>query len=478
MAAITSTARSADEMCRRLPPPAPIEVRRTARRALQFDDVKIAVVDDDPTGTQTVRDVPLLTTWEESELSWAMGVAEPLFAILTNSRSLTEARAVAVNGEIGRRLSAIAARLGVDLRVISRSDSTLRGHFPAEAEALADGLAQAGGAIDCILICPAFPEAGRITVGGVHWVGRAGGFVPAAQTDYAADATFGYSSAKLADWVCERAGADARVASITVQDIRRGGPHRVAELLCKARGRARYVVAEAAEGSDLDLLAWGVSLAEQEGARILYRTGPSFLSARAGFALARPLSRREIVCEGRGLLVVGSHTLLSTEQLDEARARHRLEMVMLDVEMLLAADGEGRRSIVSRTAAQLRDALARGDAALTTSRQLASAAACGESLEAIAAIGGAVVEVVRLGTADVELSWLIAKGGITSHDIATKALGARRATVLGQVFPGQISVWELGEGSLRKGLRYVVFPGNVGDRLALADALDRLKGWA
>jgi uncharacterized protein YgbK (DUF1537 family) len=465
-------------MRRRLPPPADLGVRRTVRRALRVDDVKIAVIDDDPTGTQTVRDVPLVTAWDEAELAWAIGVADPLFAILTNSRSLSPARAIAINGEIGRRLPALARRLGVELRVISRSDSTLRGHFPAEAEALAAGLAEAGQPVDCVLVCPAFPEAGRITAGGVHWVSRADRLVPVADTDYARDAAFGYRSSKLVDWVRERAGADARVASVTIEDVRRGGPHRVAELLRKARGRARYVVADAVEGSDLDLLAWGVSLAEQDGVSVLCRTGPSFLSARAGLALARPLSKGEIVSEGRGLLVIGSHTELTTEQLEQACARHWLQTVTLDVEELLAADRDRRRSILARAAAELRKALSQGDAALTTNRQLASAARGERSLDAIAAIGGALVEIVRLGTADTRLSWLVAKGGITSHDVATRALGARRATVLGQVFPGQVSVWELGEGSLRKGVRFVVFPGNVGDRLALADTLDRLKGWA
>ncbi len=464
----------------RLPPVRPRAGSREAvRRSLRDGGVKLAVVDDDPTGTQTVRDVPLVTRWDRDELAWGMAAAEPLFGILTNSRALPQARAVALNAEIGERLATVARELGVRLRAVSRSDSTLRGHFPAEPEALADGLARAGQPVDCILVCPAFPEAGRVTVNGTHLVRRGAGWLRAGETDYARDAAFGYRSSDLVEWVRERAGKETTVAAIAIEDVRLGGPDRVAECLLAARGRARYVVADAVEAADLEVLAHGVVLAEQEGLRLLCRTGPSFLAAFAGREPAAPLTAGEIAMPaGRGLVVVGSHTELTTAQLAEACAGHELEVVTLDVEELLAADLDARREIVTRTAARLRAVLADRDAALVTSRQVARAARGTASLAAIAAIADALVEVVRAVAADVPLDWLVAKGGITSHDMAARALGARRATVLGQLFPGQVSVWELGAGSVRTGLRYVVFPGNVGDRSALARALGRLKGAA
>lgn len=466
---------------RDLPPPpsdAGAEARAAVRAALQASSVKVAAIDDDPTGTQTVRDVPLLTSFAEPELEWAMREADPLFAILTNSRSLSRQRAVEVNAEIGRRLPGIAHRLGFDLRVISRSDSTLRGHFPAEVEALAGGLAQGGAPIELVLVCPAYPEAGRVTIDGVHWVSRAGSLTPVAETDYARDAAFGYGSSRLAEWVRERAG-EVGIASIGIDDIREGGPERIATLLSDAAGNARYVVADAAESSDLELLAWGLSLAEQRGLRALCRTGPSFLSARAGRSVAAPLEIEEIAAPGgRGLVVVGSHTDLTNEQLQGARACHALEIVMLDVEWLLAADGASPEDVVSHTVAKLRAALACGDAALVTSRRPLGGTLGECSLEAIATISDALVAIVRRVAEEVRLSWLIAKGGITSNDIASKALGARRARVVGQVFPGQVSVWELGAGSALAGLRYVVFPGNVGERMTLAHTIDRLKGVA
>jgi uncharacterized protein YgbK (DUF1537 family) len=460
-------------------PYADATVREQVRKALEAGPVKLAVIDDDPTGTQAVRGVPLVTRWDEPELEWAMRAAAPTFAVLANTRALPQEQAVAINAQIGERLPAVARRLGVELRAISRSDSTLRGHFPAEPEALADGLAHGGQPVDAIVLCPAFPEAGRVTAGDVHWVRRDGRHVPVAETDYAQDAAFGFRSSDLGDWVRERAGADATVASLTLADVREGGPERVAERLLAARDTARYIVANAVEATDLDVLALGLTFAERAGMRVVCRTGPSFLAARAGSATAAPLDARELALpDGRGLLVVGSHTELTNAQLREACRRHPLTVTTLDVEALLAAEGEARDALVAGVAAELRAALAQGDAALVTSRRSAHVRRGASSLATTAAIADALVTVVRAVVRELPLGWLVAKGGITSHDMATHALGATRATVLGQLFPGQVSVWELGEGSVRPGIRYVVFPGNVGDEQTLALALERLRGKA
>jgi uncharacterized protein YgbK (DUF1537 family) len=486
------------------PPPSAHAVAAARRRVaeqLRAGHVKLAVVDDDSTGTQAVRGVPLIASWEEAELEWAMRNADPTFAVLTNSRALDERRAVAINREIGERLPAVARRLGVEVRVISRSDSTLRGHFPAEAEALAAGLRRAGQTTDCVLLCPAFPEAGRVTIDDVHWVRRGEQLVPVGETEYARDSVFGFTSSNLLDWVCERAGGQAQTGSVTLCDIRRGGPEGVARRLLQLRGQARYAIANAADPADLDVLAAGVTLAEQEGLRVVCRTGPSFLAARAGVGTAAPLTDEELAPRdpladgafaprdpladgalaprgGRGLLVVGSHTALTTAQLELAQERHAFETAMLDVEALLSADARGRDAAVSEAAAKLSAALALGDAALVTSRRYMGAGDRARGLQVAAVVADALVEVVRAVARQVPLDWLLAKGGITSHDLATRALGARRAVVLGQLFPGQVSVWTLGSDSLRPGLRYVVFPGNVGDESALARTLDRLRGRA
>jgi len=253
----------------------------------------------------------------------------------------------------------------------------------------------------------------------------------------------------------------------------------IAQRLLGLRGTARYVTADAVDEADLEALALGVALAERDGARIVCRTGPSFVAARAGRRTAPPLTDDELAGPpGRGLVVVGSHTALTTAQLGRARRDHDLGVVTLDVEQLLDRDPDVAAGQTRALAGALRAALGAGDAALVTSRRPAHRAGGAGSLADSRRVADALVDVVAAIATDTPLSWLVAKGGITSSDMAVRALGSRRAVVRGQLFPGQISVWELGAGCRCPDLRYVVFPGNVGDEPALSATLHRLKGTA
>ena len=130
---------------------------------------KIVVLDDDPTGVQSVRDVPVLADWSVEELRWGLSQPSPTFFVLTNSRSLPESRAVEMNREIVRSLVEAAEETGTDFVLTSRSDSTLRGHYPAETDALAGALGELRGEeVDGLILCPCFFEAGRITVDDVY----------------------------------------------------------------------------------------------------------------------------------------------------------------------------------------------------------------------------------------------------------------------------------------------------------------------
>ena len=187
---------------------------------------RLLVIDDDPTGTQSVHGVPVLTAWSREDLAGAMADARTVF-VLTNSRSLPEREAIAVNTEITERAAAIAADEGFGLAVASRSDSTMRGHFPQEPDAVADALEAAGRTVDGQLLCPCFLEAGRLTIDDVQWVAQDDQLVPSAQTTYATDRSFGYSASNLRRWVEEKSRGAVRaddVLSLGLEDIRRGGP--------------------------------------------------------------------------------------------------------------------------------------------------------------------------------------------------------------------------------------------------------------
>ena len=102
----------------------------------------MVVLDDDPTGTQTVHGLPVLTDWSVEMIVAELQNDLPAFYILTNSRSLPLPDAQKLNAEIGCNLSAAATQVQRNFAVISRGDSTLRGHFPGELAALSEALEQ------------------------------------------------------------------------------------------------------------------------------------------------------------------------------------------------------------------------------------------------------------------------------------------------------------------------------------------------
>ena len=432
---------------------------------------RVVVLDDDPTGTQTVSGVPVVLEPGDDDLRWALTHPSGTAFVLTNSRALPSAEAVATAVDLGRRLARLAAELDVDLRCISRSDSTLRGHFPDETLALADGL-RAGGAPapDGILLCPAYPEAGRVTIDDTQWVrGEHGRAVPAAATEFARDLTFGHVSETLPAWVRERYGdRPVQVRSISLDDVRTGGPERVSRLLVAAP-RDAVVVANAAEDADLDVLALGLQGAEARGRRLLCRTAPSFVGARGG------LPRRQVphrVPHGHGLVAVGSHTALTTRQLRYATAVHHLQVVELEVAAVLGPDGEEHmRRTAGEVARRLRDA----HVAVATSRGRRAGRDGDDSLALSARISRALARTVALAIAWEEPAWVLAKGGITSYDIARHGLGAHRAEVAGQLFDGMVSTWRLQRGGGGPALPLIVFPGNVGDERHLGLAVAALR---
>jgi uncharacterized protein YgbK (DUF1537 family) len=140
---------------------------RKIRERVVASGRRVIVLDDDPTGTQTVHDVPVLTVWSYSELRWALEQPNPIVYVLTNSRSLDEPDAAALNERIGRRLRRAASDSDARFVVVSRSDSTLRGHYPAETDTLGREL---GVDFDGVILCPCFFEAGRVTLDDVQWV--------------------------------------------------------------------------------------------------------------------------------------------------------------------------------------------------------------------------------------------------------------------------------------------------------------------
>lgn len=440
---------------------------------------RIAVLDDDPTGSQTVHDVDVVLSLDPADCVRALTEPGSVCFALTNSRSLAEDDAYTVNHDLARGLLELLAAAGVTPLMISRSDSTLRGHLVAEIGALDAARREVTGTgYDGVLLVPAYLEAGRVTTGGTHWARLAGRYVPVGETEFAQDPAFGYRSSDLRDHVAERTGGriDRRdVHLVTLRDIRDGGPDRVAEVLSRVSAGG-FAVADALSYHDLDIVALGLLAAEAGGQALLPRTGPSFVRALGGIEPQPPLGSEQLgsvaAPGGHGLVVVGSHVGLTNRQLDVARRTADLVDVRLDASAVL--DPGSAAEAVEDAAAQVRDGLARSDVLLVTSREIIAASGRDAALDVARTVSTAVADVVRAAL-PARPAWIVAKGGITSHDVAVRGLGMRRATVLGQLFPGVVSVFRPVEASVEAvGMPYVVFAGNVGDERALADVVRRL----
>ena len=466
---------SAEEYLASQPPALEVtDALKKIRERVVESSGRVIVFDDDPTGTQTVHDVPVLTAWSYSELRWALEQPNPVVYVLTNSRSLDEPDAVALNETIGRRLRRAASDSDVPFVVVSRSDSTLRGHYPAETNTLEREL---GVDFDGVIVCPCFFEAGRVTLDDVQWVRQGGELVPAALTEFATDPTFGYSSSNLARWIEEKTGGRIPAESVLwvgITDIREGGPARIAALLQGARD-GQPIVVNAAEYEDLEVFVLGLLEAEARGKSFLYRTGPSFVRVRGGITERPPLEARDhYPGGGHGLVLVGSHVQQTTRQLRAAKELDGLRTVELSVPRLL--DPEGRTGELDRVVGLVNEMLLGADVVVYTSREVVGASGDLSGLEVGSAVSAALVDVMRRVDRELELGFVVAKGGITSSDVVTKGLGVRRAEVAGQMLEGIVSAWILPEDSDYPGLPYVVFPGNVGDEGALVKVIQKLRG--
>ena len=440
---------------------------------------KVVVLDDDPTGSQTVHGIKVLTGWDVTILEAALNSPENVFYILTNSRALDADQARALNREIAVNLCRASHNSGVDFDVVSRSDSTLRGHYPLELDVLEEVLsAELEISFAGHLLVPAFFEGGRYTIGNIHYVQNGAELIPAAETEFAKDAVFGYSHSDMSQYIEEKTAGRcpaAAVVAIGIDDLRNGGAERVAEILLQADPGSRIFV-NAADYADLEVFVLGLLQAEQAGRRYLVRSSASFVKVRGAVADKPYLSRDEVApAEGLnngGLVVVGSYVGKTGRQIDSAKTIESLGSLEIKVDKLL--EENSRRNEIARVLGEVEASLTRGtDIMIYTSRTLIKTDDKRANLDIGQKVSSALVEIVQRLT--VKPRFLIAKGGITSSDLATDALGVKSALVIGQVAPG-ISAWRLQAEAKFPGMAYIVFPGNVGTDQTLAEVIRLLSG--
>lgn len=444
---------------------------------------KIVVLDDDPTGVQTVHNISVFTNWSESAILDGFREDNSMFFVLTNSRSFSRAKTQEEHRVMAEHILAAAQTTGKPPVIISRSDSTLRGHYPTEPETLREVLAAHGTELDGEVIYPFFMEGGRYTLHGVHYVKEGDQLVPAGQTEFAKDKSFGYRNSHLGLWCQEKTGGAYRADDMTYIDIDELRARDVEGIAAKLRGVTGFgkIIVDSADYADVMIFAAALLRVMEEGKRFLIRSAAAITKVLGGVP-DRPLLTRDDLIDpadrNGGMVIVGSHVNKTTRQMECLRqCRYPIEFIEFNQHLVLQPGGlAGETARVSALADEL--IRAGKTVAVYTRRDrfdLPEEAGPEEQLRISTEISDAVTAVVSRLT--VRPSFLIAKGGITSSDVGTKALRVYRATVMGQVLPG-IPVWQTGPESKFPGLPYVIFPGNVGDDQSLLTIVESFMAGA
>ncbi len=431
---------------------------------------KIIVLDDDPTGSQTVHSCLLLMHWDVDTLRRGLQDDSPIFFVLTNTRSLTPESAASVTKEVCQNLKIALNAEGIDdFLIVSRSDSTLRGHYPIETDAIAQEL----GPFDAHFLVPAFFEGGRITLDSVHYLIIDGVTTPVHETEFARDSVFSYHHSYLPKYVEEK--TQGRISAEVVErfllaDIRAGSLER----LLQFNGNQCAVV-DGETQADLNRFAVDILAAASQGKRFLFRSAASILTALAALP-PQPIAAENMaqyVRQGKpGAVIVGSHVKKTTQQLEALLQVEGTVGIEVNVARLLD-DANQSATLLTEIQESTRAAHKAGKTPVVyTSRQELNFQDVKTRLEFGEKVSSLLMDIVRGLPSDI--GFLISKGGITSNDVLSTGLALTSARLLGQILAGCSMVLTSSDHPQFPDLPVVLFPGNVGDADALGTVYQRL----
>lgn len=406
---------------------------------------KMVVLDDDPTGIQTVHGCLLITQWDEESVRQGFDDAVPFFYILTNTRAMTREAAAEVTREAMEAVVRVNKDYGYRLIVVSRSDSCLRGHFPLETDVMRQVLGEHGYQVAAKTpFCPAFIEAGRVTIDGVHYMRDGERLIPVSETEFARDNVFAYHTSVLRDYIREKGANPDDYVIVDAQSYD--------ELRAFA---STLVGAQGGHDSVFSGLA---------AEAIVIRSSSSLPKAISGIPDIPLLDRGIVRQTGVGCFVVGSHVKKTTAQLECLLQAEGTCAIEVDVQRIL----DDADALMLETQDVIRQVVEQGlTPVVYTSRQEIRLADADQRQRLGQQVSDFLVDIVR--RLPYTPSYLVGKGGITSHDLLTKGLGIRTARVLGQIISSVPCV-------MTREFPYIIFPGNVGNEQSLREVYEKLKG--
>lgn len=460
----------------------PVDIRmidEILQNALQDFHGKIVVLDDDPTGVQTVHNVSVYTDWSAASIEDGFREESSMFFILTNSRGVTRKETEQIHCEIALHILTAAKKCNKEFIIISRSDSTLRGHYPLETQIIKETIESNSDIhFHGEVLLPFFQEGGRFTLEGTHYVQEGDYLIPVGETEFAKDKTFGYAQSHLGKWAEEKCNGEYKAVDmeyIPVQAIRKMEIEPIVQQLLMVN-HFHKVIVDAIDYVDVKIFTIALLKALQSGRNFIFRTAAAFPKVIGSIADKELLRRKDVMltdCQYGGLVIVGSHVKKTTKQLAELKKCHDIEFVEFNQHLVLhphELDAEVKRVVVFSE-----DCIRSGKTVVVYTRRERLDIDSGdkeEELKIAVAISDAVTSIARNLT--VRPSYIIAKGGITSSDIGVKGLTVKKAVVAGQIKPG-VPVWITGEESRFPAIPYIIFPGNVGQDTTLKEVVEILN---
>lgn len=438
----------------------------------------LVVFDDDPTGIQTVHSCKVLTEWDTETLKAAFSDKVPFFYILTNIRAFPQDQAREVLNQAIKSVKNVAAEMGKNIEVLARSDSTLRSHFPLEIALFSDNFYPDNPA-DAVLFAPAFFESGRLTAGDTHFVVERTQRIPVDETEFANDPDFSYTTAYLPAYIeektraaqqegwCEAVSAD-EIETISLDLIRSGGAERITEKLMGLSGGC-YTVINAESYKDLDVVTAAVRQAVDRGKRFLYHTSSSFVRS----IMQQASHQIDLSSEprGPGLVVVGSYVNKTERQINCLLKSNAVDGIPVSVDRIVQQPEKQKQSTLKGIQAAFSNRKSAVLYLLRSHRPEESEK--GEMWRT----GQKITEFFCRCVDELNMkpSFIIGKGGITSHQVLKNGLKVAAAWVAGQVVPGVPAI-RMEAGHRFADMYYVIFPGNVGSDETLAEVVSLLEG--
>jgi len=438
--------------------------------------MKFVVIDDDPTGSQTVHDCLLLLKWDCSTLLKGFESNSNLFFILANTRSLSENDAKLTITEICKNLKTVISSKAFEEEIIfiSRGDSTLRGHNFLEPSALNSCL----GPFDATFYIPAFIEGKRLTINGSHFVDK----IPINQTIFASDKIFGYETSNVKKLLFQQSKSQINfedIQNLFLSDIEmlNDEENNIVYKALKNLNNNKHVIVDVENYSQLKKFSLVIKkLTKQK--KFLFRTAASFISSisekksvsQGDIFLSNLRIRNKEKSYLPGLIIVGSYVELSTIQLKnllEISSCNPIEVDVFEFFRINSIENNQEQWNVfkNKFLKEIRFSFDQGKTpVLFTSRKFLSLD-YSEQFDFYNSLALFIAELV----ADLkyEIGYLISKGGITTNAILSNGLKANYVYLEGQVLTG-ISVVTYNLKNDEK-LPIVTHPGNIGSKDSLVN---------